>query len=168
MSGNNWQTPDPILDRVKRVGPIGLDPASNSTNPTGARIFITAEDDPCGLFSDWRELAADALAYVNPPFGRGHMDPWAAKIISEAAKDAEVIALVRGDTSTRWARELINASSLICYPPRIKFKGATGSPNFSNAIHYFGPRPITFTNAFSTLGPIVAPVQPTQGNSNNV
>ena len=157
-SGNSWGTPEPILDPVRRVGPIGLDPASNSTNPTGARKYITAEDDPCGLFSDWRELADDELIYVNPPYGRGCMDPWAAKIISEAAKGAEIIALVRCDPSTRWARELIKASTLICYPPRIKFRGAAGSPNFSNAVHYLGHRPKTFTRAFTDLGPIVAPV----------
>jgi hypothetical protein len=86
------------------------------------------------------------------------MDPWAAKIISEAAKGAEIIALVRCDPSTRWARELIKASTLICYPPRIKFKGATGSPNFSNSVHYIGPRPQTFIRAFRDLGPIVSPI----------
>jgi hypothetical protein len=153
--GNSWETPEWFLELVRRVDDIAFDPCTNSTNPTGARQFVTAEDEPCGLFCDWPD---DGLIFINPPFGRGYMDPWVAKIIAEVARGREVVALVRGDSSTRWARELIKASRLICYPPRIKFKGATGSPDFSNAVHYIGPRPRTFIRAFRDLGPIVSPI----------
>lgn len=158
-------SPEYVLDRVRAVGEIALDPCTNDSNPTRARRFITATDEPCGLFADW---TTDGLVYCNPPFGRGFMDPWAAKIIAEAKSGREIIALVRGDASTRWARELITASTLICYPPRIRFRGATGSPPFSNAIHYLGPRPTTFARAFADLGPIVAPVSTKQSTERTV
>jgi len=165
MSGNDWQTPDPILDRVRRVGVIALDPSTTRSNPCGARETVTPEDDPCGLSANWSELSNGGLIYCNPPYGRGEMPAWAAKIGAEASRGCEVVALVRADASTRWARELINASRLICYPPRIKFRGAHGSPPFSNAIHYLGPRPKTFARAFADLGPIVAPLPiPNQRN----
>jgi hypothetical protein len=50
--GDDWQTPDSILDRVRRIDRIALDPASVISNPTGADAVITEEDDPCGLFAD--------------------------------------------------------------------------------------------------------------------
>ena len=88
------------------------------------------------------------------------MDPWAAKIIAEAEAGREIIALTRGDMSTAWARRMAIAAQLVCFPPRIRFRGATGSPNFPNFIFYYGPRPQTFRRAFEDLGPIAAPVSP--------
>jgi hypothetical protein len=157
MPGNEWQTPEWLLDLVRQHDDIAHDPCTNDTNPAGARTFVTATDEPCGLFSDWPD---DGLIYANPPWGRGCMDPWAAKIIAEAERGCEIIALTRGDMSTKWARQMAIAARLVCFPPRIRFRGATGSPNFSNTIFYFGPRPRTFTRAFVDLGPIVAPVSP--------
>jgi len=155
MSGNDWQSPETILKRVRAVGDIALDPCTNSTNPTRAPQFITAESDPDGLLSEWKVRADGGLTYCNPPYGRGHADAWACKIVHEAELGCEVIALTRGDMSTRSARLLINAAHAVCFPPRIKFKGATGSPNFSNAIFYFGPRRETFKQAFHDLGPVI-------------
>lgn len=162
MSGNHWQTPGRILDRVRHVGEIALDPCTVDSNPCGAQEIITPESDPDGLLADWWTRADGGLIYVNPPYGRGHVTEWAAKIVTEAGRGCEILALVRSDTSTRWARRLIHASTLINYPPRIRFKGATGSPNFANAIHYFGPRPQTFRRAFQDLGPIVTPIPTNQ------
>lgn len=158
MSGNNWQSPDWLLDRVRALGPIELDPCTVSSNPTGARRFITAEDDPCGLFSEWHRLADGGICFANPPYGRNEVGAWCAKILLEAERGCEIVGLLRGDTSTKWAHRLINAATLICFPPRIRFRAASGSPNFPNLIGYFGPRPRTFRRAFEDLGPIVAHV----------
>jgi hypothetical protein len=158
VSGNDWQTPDWLVSLVVRVAAIALDPCTSPDNPVGAKRILTAESDPDGLTGDWWSIADGGLIFANIPFGRGIGAEFAAKIVHETQRGCEVVALVRGDTSTRWARELINASELVCYPPRIQFKGATGSPNFANSIHYMGPRPTTFTHAFATLGPIVTPI----------
>lgn len=155
MTGNFWLTPETILDRVRAVGEIALDPCTNSTNPTRAKWFITAESDPDGLLSEWKVRAGGGLVFANPPYGRGHADAWAGKFVHEARLGCEIIALVRGDMSTRWARQLIHAAHALCFPPRIKFKGATGSPNFSSALFYFGPRREVFRHAFRDLGPVI-------------
>jgi len=157
-SGNHWQSPDPILNRVRRVDVVALDPCTVAANPTGADAIITAEDDPCGLFADWAAVANGGLVYCNPPFGRGVAAEFAAKIVVEAAYGCEVIALTRGDMSTAWSRRMALAATLICFPPRIRFRDATGSPPFANTLFYYGPRPQTFRRAFETLGPLVTPI----------
>jgi len=165
VPNDEHETPEWVLEHVRAVDVIAHDPATNDGNPTGAATYTTATDEPCGLFSDWPR---DGLIFVNPPYSRGETDRWASKIVAEHEQGSEVIALVRCDPSTAWARQLINASTLVCYPPRVRFRGATGSPNFSNAIHYLGPRPETFKRAFATVGPIVKPIKSTEGNSNHV
>ena len=161
MSGNDWQTPDSILYRVRRVDDITFDPCTITSNPCGATKFTTPECDPDGLLTDWWEVADGGLVFANIPYGRGLATAWAGKIVHEALQGTEIIALTRGDLSTRWAHMMTASAQRICFPPRIRFKGATGSPNFSNAVFYFGPRPQTFRRAFETLGPIVVPIPPT-------
>lgn len=39
-----WQTPDEILERVRRVAPIALDPCTAVDNPTGAARFCVARE----------------------------------------------------------------------------------------------------------------------------
>ena len=152
-TGNDWQTPEEILTRVRRVAPIHLDPCTFSDNPTGARSFFTLEDD--GLKWNWGyHVDPDGLVFVNPPYGRGQMRLWAPAIDSEAQRGTQIIALTRGDTSTSWARLLLERCDAVCFPPRIKFKGAQGSPNFANLLFYYGPRSLTFALEFETLGPI--------------
>lgn len=152
MTGNNWQTPEYILDYVRKVGSIELDPCTTADNPVGATRYFTAEDN--GLNRRWGK----GLVFVNPPYGRGHMWDWSIRMVSATgAENTEIIALMRGDTSTKWARLLLKECDAVCFPPRIKFKGAKGSPNFSNIIYYFGryrETPLRFVQAFESLGPI--------------
>lgn len=160
-TGDSWGTPDWLLDRVRSVGPIFLDPASWPTNPTDAYYLRTAECDPCGLATDWAALLercplpGNGLVFVNPPYSRGSMGPWAEKIRMEARKGVEIIALTRGDTSTKWAQQLLTSADKVCFPKRIKFKGAKGSPNFANLIFYWGPNTGHFWLEFIDLGPIL-------------
>lgn len=149
---NTWATPDWLLDCVRNVGPIVLDPCTDGTNPTKAEHIRTEQCDPDGLATDWADFKG--LVYVNPPYGRGHMVPWTHKILIEAHRGVEIIALTRGDTSTGWASFLLTEADRICFPPRIKFKGATGSPNFASLIFYFGPNTTAFRHAFFNVGPI--------------
>lgn len=151
---NSWMTPEWLLDLVRRVGPIDLDPCTTTDNPTDARRFFTIEED--GLTKGWSGYASiDGLTYVNPPYGRGLMSLWVSKILEEAfGHGVEIIALTRGDTSTAWGRSLLYEAHAVCFPPRIKFRGATGSPNFANTIYYFGMREQRFANVFRDLGPI--------------
>jgi phage N-6-adenine-methyltransferase len=147
---SDWQTPDWFLERVRRLGVIGLDPASCKGNPTKAAVWLTPERD--GLTRPWNY---SGLVYVNPPYSRGSMMKWAQKATSEALKGAEIVFLARGDTSTDWAHLLIDQCKAMAFPKRIKFKDAKGSPNFSNIIYYFGKDVMVFWSAFEELGPVI-------------
>ena len=149
---NTWATPEWLLDCVRNVGPLVLDPCTTQENPTGAKYIRTEQCAPDGLETEWADFKG--LVYVNPPYGRGHMRPWTHKILIEAHNGVEIIALTRGDTSTGWASFLLTEADLVCFPPRIKFKGATGSPPFANLIFYFGRNRDLFYDAFIRVGPI--------------
>jgi hypothetical protein len=114
-------------------------------NPTGALSLRTESCDPDGLETEWSDRG---LVYVNPPYGRNLMWDWAVKCIEEARNGCEIVLLARGDTSTRWARLLIENCNAVAFPPRIRFAGAIGSPNFSNIIYYFGTRVPGFRETF--------------------
>lgn len=153
--GNNRETPEWFLECVRYVNIIRLDPCTTRANPTRADYIRTIDCEPDGLETDWRHPGKRGLVFVNPPYGRGLMDGWARKICHEAGRGNEIIALVRGDTSTEWAHILFKECTFCCFPKRIRFKGATGSPNFHNLVFYFGPNLDVFRVAFGRVGPIV-------------
>src|SRR5689334_8272167 len=88
----DWQTPDKILDLVRKLAPIGLDPCTSPDNPTRARLFyyrpspMEAEklaSSPAGRLQAYLEISSltdglqlpwgvekNELIYVNPPYGR--------------------------------------------------------------------------------------------------
>lgn len=123
---SDWRTPAWFLDLVRQVGEIACDPATDWTNPTGARTFFAALPDPlgavpanwlgpCGLSAPW---PVDGLVFVNPPWGAhlsGPIEParrimrqgrllgigrgWAERI---AAHPGEGLALVPTRTDSAW------------------------------------------------------------------
>jgi hypothetical protein len=75
----NWQTPETVLERVRIMGPIRLDPATVTSNPTRADYINTPGRD--GLVVPWT-LGAGGLIYLNPPYGRT-IAKWCEKAIME-------------------------------------------------------------------------------------
>ena len=73
-----WETPDGLLDVIRRYRPIRLDPCTNDGNPTDAIEFFTPGDD--GLTQDW-DMGSGGLIYVNPPYGR-QLTKWVGKVVS--------------------------------------------------------------------------------------
>lgn len=144
-----WYTPENVLDLVRTVGPIGLDPCAplDKSNPTGARCVYTSEDN--GLVRDWRGCG---LVYVNSPYGRA-LPAWTEKIAREAAAGCEIIALLPARTDTRWWQEhVVTAHALCFWRGRLKFRGAPAPAPFPSAIAYFGPRRGRFCDVFSPHG----------------
>lgn len=102
----DYQTPEPFLALVRRVGPIVLDPATTSQNPTGAQYIYTAPSSPfdprpCGLTGSW---AVDGLVYCNPRYGaflRGSIKP-RAPVFKEDEHGARVLV----GFGTGWARKM--------------------------------------------------------------
>ena len=64
-------------------------------------------DDPCPMLHDNSELFLSGLArewgtstFINPPYSKP--EPFCRKAYEESIKGKTVVALLRGDTSTKW------------------------------------------------------------------
>lgn len=161
-----WQTPDVVLDLVRQLSPIALDPCTVPENPTGARV-ICVERMPRepgrltyvdGLDQSWPALARDGggLIYVNPPFGRG-VATWMARCYGAKRWGCEVVALVPARVDTIWWNCWVappTAQAVCFWRGRLTFKGAPAPAPFPSAIVYWGPRPHRFADVFSTVGAI--------------
>src|SRR5437764_933372 len=93
-----WNTPQNIIDLVRQIDPIHLDPCSNVTSIVGARVSWELGRDGDSLARSWACLG---LVYVNPPYGR-EIKPWATKIVLEGVRCTEICALVPSRTDTVW------------------------------------------------------------------
>lgn len=174
---SDWQTPDSILERIRRLGPIALDPCTSEDNPTGAMLWLTEQRIPTtlkrdeqgrcfalelwpavdadGLTASWSQMVAnDGVIYVNPPYGRVIRD-WIDKCIAESVTlgNAELLLLVPANVETQWydaACESANARSEL--RGRLRFKGARDVAKFPSAIFYWGLRPWLFCHVFAPIG----------------
>jgi phage N-6-adenine-methyltransferase len=151
----DWQTPDVVLDLVRRVGPIMLDPCTTVDNPVGAKgwYHLPGLD---GLALAWPAFSGSfdgvGLIYVNPPYGRS-LPAWIKKCAEAASNGAEIIALVPARTDTRWFRQVAWSSDAICFwYGRITFVAAPNAAPFPSAVVYWGERRKRFVEAFRNWG----------------
>jgi phage N-6-adenine-methyltransferase len=117
---DDWQTPPEVLDCVRRIAPIDLDPCTAPGNPTGASRFFTAQDDALSI-EDWNP---GGLVYVNWPYSQ-------ARAWAKAVRDQElltthpILCLVPARTDTRWWRMMLGPASAVAFwRGRIGFVGA--------------------------------------------
>ena len=150
-------TPEDVLDVVRAVGPIVLDPCSTPDNRTKATHFYTFADD--GLSQDWWEVTRGGLIFVNPPFS--NLKKWVNKFAEESAKGCNIVSLLPGDTSTIWFQEIVwEKASAICYwKGRIEFirtSKAFGTGAMQpTAFPFWGPDVDLFEKAFSSHGRVL-------------
>lgn len=129
----DWQTPEHVLERVRRVAPIGLDPCTTHANPTGARAwwYLDGPFPLDGLASGWSTEKSGHLVYCNPPYGRG-IGAWMDKCHEAAVAGVTVIALVPARTDTRWFPWTADA---ICFwRGRLTFRDAPAPAMFPSAV----------------------------------
>lgn len=124
---DDWCTPPEVLKRVRKVGPIGLDPCCNRTDikhvrPKAAFVnpdreqktigFLDVDDrDADGLAEPW---SGYGLVYVNPPYGR-RIGKW----VDKCREADECIALLPARTDTKWFPW--DADALAFWKGRVKF-----------------------------------------------
>lgn len=127
-----WETPPEIFFRLNRVFQFELDVCALPDNAK-CRLFFTPDMD--GLRREW----APKICWLNPPYGRA-ISAWLQKAWEESQRGATVVALLPGDTSTRWWHEWVQGRADV-HPlrGRVRFVGATGSPNFSSVIAIYWP-----------------------------
>lgn len=172
----DWQTPDEILDLVRKVGPIKLDPATVRENPCGAEVcyFPTAsipqppkevrgkmKEQPPRLIFDLNDGLRDTwkrggLVYCNPPYGR-EIVKWMAKARQEAKLGAEIIMLVPSRTDTAWWHvNVVGHARRVCFVEgRLTFRGAPSVAPFPSALVYYGGDEDRFASVFRSLGWVV-------------
>ena len=157
---HDWRTPAVVLDRVRQIGPIGLDPCGAEGSLVGARITLSLEDGNDGLSADWVQLiggleADPRLIFVNSPYG-SEVGRWVAKAVREARAGAEIVLLLPARTDARWWQNHVRAAAAVCFwAGRLKFVGAPSSAPFPSALWYFGSRVAAFREAFADAGWIV-------------
>ena len=130
---NARYTPGSLLVKVRKLGPIVLDPCAPLTNPTGAALWLTrtriggthqwarlsdeqqrdyvAEEGALGF--DWGAFVKSlhelgGVVWVNSPWGRGDLIKWATKCIEQARRYPwmRLVILTPGDHSTAWSQLL--------------------------------------------------------------
>ncbi len=150
-----WCSPKAVLDRVRRMGPIGLDPCSNGKSIVRAKTEWRGPPAVDGLAEPW---IGHGLVYVNPPYGRV-INQWVAKCALEAMDGAEILALVPARPDTIWWSEAVvaHASSICFWKGRVTFLGASQGAPFPSAVLYYGARVAEFVAAFGDVGWCVDP-----------
>lgn len=145
---HDWCTPEPVLERVRRLAPIGLDPCTTIDNPCKASdVYLVS-----GLDLPWTDYG---LVYVNPPYGR-ELPKWAEKAVSEAANGVEIIMLVPSRTDTRWWGYTYDAcQSVAFWKGRLTFVGAPSAAPFPSSLFYFGTNRRRFGQAFRDVARVV-------------
>lgn len=160
----DWCTPDVVLDLVRKIGPIGLDPCANECRTIGARqeFFGPQDGGIDGTTATWKVKPGEVI-YVNPPYGRGVIEVWLSacwywglKEYGNACENASLIALVPARTDTKWWHNSAVYADRICFwQGRLKFIGATAGAPFPSALLYWGNKPKKFSSVFSEHGWIV-------------
>lgn len=149
----DWNTPTCVLERVRAIAPIALDPCSNAASSVGAMVALDELLD--GRSADWRRASGGGLIYVNPPYGRIIGD-WTSKCRLEAARRCEIVSLLPARPDTAWWQTDITTARLVCFwRGRLTFVGAPSAAPFPSAIAYWGPRARRFRQAFSDAGWLV-------------
>jgi hypothetical protein len=163
-------TPQGLLDLVRQFAPIHLDPCPGPAGWTGAVHEFRLDRGENGIDASWAEKTDDCpgfgVAFVNPPYGRGHLDLWAPKIVEEIRKGQEVIALLPANLEVdAWQKHLLPWADTLCFlRGRPKFiDPATMLPTENtgtkgNVVAYFGDRSKAFVRAFSEIGHLAKPL----------
>jgi hypothetical protein len=135
-------TPQHVLNVVREFDEIVCDPCTVASNPAGANLFYTEADN--GLVQPW----GGGLTFVNNPYSRGQIFPWAEKCALEAKIGLEIIQLIPADMSTIYTKFLFGKANAVAFwDKRIVFDGSNGA-KFGSAFWYFGDRQGRFKRVF--------------------
>jgi hypothetical protein len=157
---DEWWTPEHILERVRMVFPIDLDPASCDEAQEvvqATRFFTKAED---GLKQDW-----EGNTFLNATYS--NQTPWTHKLIMsyQSGTVPQAILLTNGEIGAKWYQLALHHCSAYCsIRGRLKFRSKNGTigtqPRWSSVVFYFGPNIERFFAAFGDLGEVSVPYKP--------
>lgn len=137
----DWRTPECVLERVRRVAPIRLDPCASRNGSIGAQ----EEWHEGGLDREWPR---DGLIYVNPPYSRALL-PWMRKCWREKTRGVNIIALVPARTDTKWWQLYAAFAQHHCFwRGRLTFVGGQHPAPFPSVILSWNNDRQKFSTAF--------------------
>jgi len=149
-------TPIWILDLVRAMGPIALDPCSNPWSMVGAEVSYSARRGVDGLATPWdfvlRTLEIQGSIFVNPPYSKP--GPWCDAARDAARAGRQVFVLSKLDPSTQWSATLRGvASARVDFYKRISFDGGAHKTGmFPSTLVYCGAFPLEFVDLFAPHG----------------
>ena len=158
----DWCTPENILNLVRQLGTIVLDPCSNKNSIVSATIELMQPKHD-GLACSWNALQVAGsvgrpIVYVNPPYGKGVIEQWIDKICYEAMAWLSIVALLPARPDTKWFNKLWASSKLtsICFwKGRIKFIGADSGAPFPSVIAAININKQRFEEVFRNYGIVI-------------
>ncbi len=147
ISSDMWCTPRWLVEYIEEF---------NGGPTVGASTEWFGPPHEDGLVLPWNGLG---LVFVNPPYSRGQLAKWTAKMTTNAALGTEIIGLVPVATSTGWWQAMApHCDAILFLAKRVRFVGpANGSPRFDSAICYWGACRYRFADSLGSLGWVVLP-----------
>lgn len=148
---DDWQTPAEILELVRKVAPIGLDPCPGKGSLINAEVECVD-----GTTEDW---SGHGLVYVNPPYS--DLLQWAKLCCywgTQGLVDTEIISLTPARTDTKAFQEFMSTADTMCFiKGRLKFKDPSGAKTlypapFPTLACYWGENEDLFCDAFGKRG----------------
>ena len=154
-SGNSeWYTPQQYVDAAREaMGAIHIDPCSCKAANSVVRAETFYDEFDNGLAKEW-----NGSVFINPPYGDGTVNEFAAKLLAEiaAGRTMQAIFLANNCTETKWFQSLISQASAVCFPQgRICFwslEKHSKSPLQGQCVMYFGRNRKRFKSAFLGTG----------------
>ena len=130
-------TPSYILEPIRELlGGIGLDPCTESDNPTNAMRYYTPPQDGCALPWDASTI------FCNPPYGVAR-NRWVERCIKES-EHARVVLLIPSHTETKVSQRAMQAATSVLFVrARMRFgiprkTGWTEEASHGSALYGFG------------------------------
>jgi site-specific DNA-methyltransferase (adenine-specific) len=122
MSDDNWATPKELYEVLNAEFHFTDDPCPLDPN-------VTVD----GLMREW-----GGCCFMNPPYSKP--TEWVRRAYQESLNGKTVVALLRGDTSTRWFHDWVlgKATEIRFVKGRLKFNDAKPAP-FPSIIAIYKP-----------------------------
>lgn len=127
-----WETPQPLFDRLNAEFHFDVDVCANADNAKCARYFTPEQN---GLLQDWAPLTC----WMNPPYGSVALRQWMGKAYQESLRGATVVCLVPSRTDTKWWHDYAQHGEYRFIKGRVRFVGAASGATFPSVIVIFRP-----------------------------
>jgi len=138
---DSWGTQDALWETLNEEFNFTLDAAASHVNHKCASYF-TKDDN--SLDKNWYNFSESI--WLNPPYSRGNIAPFMAKVVEESLKGATIVTLTRFDPSASWFQQYVHnkADEVRMLKHRPRFIGADASYPFPCCVAVYNPTKMTY------------------------